>query len=276
MVPGVYLEACWAEDLPSRGAAVLHAAPAGVLSHWTALAVRGLPVPGVVTDAVHVTVPADVPRPRWGGVVSHRSTTVRPYVVDGLRVTGAVRAWCDTAALVTGGDDAVMVGSRLQQGGRRADLADLVAAGDVLLARRPGTVVDVRNQLSLRRGGRGTAVADRAVRLLDGRAESPPESRLRVLLHLAGLPRPAVQHEVSDTAGRLVARLDLAYPTALLAVEYDGEHHRDRRQWRRDLVRREALQQLGWRVLVVVAPELFGDPASVVDRVRTALAHPAA
>ena len=296
VVPGAYLEACGADDPLSRAAAVLHAAPAAVLSHGTTLLAHGLPVPVAGADLVHVTVPAGGSRPRWPGTVAHRSATLRPFDVQGLRATGAVRAWCDAAALVrddpgpwadprdgrrrpvgpVGPVGSVGTGPRVGRwtvptGG--GDLADLVAAGDRLLAGRPGMRVDVRNQLSLRPGGRGTAVAERAVVLLDGRAESPQESRLRVLMHLAGLPDPVAQHEVRDRCGRLVARLDLAYPSARLAVEYDGDHHRDRGQWRQDLVRRERLEAQGWRVVVVVGADLLGDPASVVARVRAALAQ---
>lgn len=301
VAPGCYVEACWAEDLLTRAAGVLQAAPGALLSHWTALAAHGLPVPSSVTGTVHVTVPPHGTRPRWAGVEGHRSSTLTAYVVDGLRVTGAVRSWCDAAALVSegggpGGDLDLGRGrtgaaaGRVRLAGRvdladrvdlaratgRADLADLVAAGDALLARRPGTVVDVRNQLSLRPAGRGTAVAERAVRLLDGRAESPQESRLRVLLAGSDLPAPVVQHEVRDRSGSFVARVDLAYPAARLAVEYDGDHHRGRAQWRHDLARRERLELLGWRVVVVVAADLLGDPGSVMDRVRRALASRAA
>jgi hypothetical protein len=46
--------------------------------------------------------------------------------------------------------------------------------------------------------GRGTRRARRAVALTDGRAESPPESRLRVILQLAGLT-PQPQYVIRDT-----------------------------------------------------------------------------
>jgi very-short-patch-repair endonuclease len=49
------------------------------------------------------------------------------------------------------------------------------------------------------------------------------ESRVRMALVLGGLPVSA-QHEVV-VDGRIY-RLDLAYPSAQLGVEYDGELHR--------------------------------------------------
>lgn len=264
VAPAVYVEACWAEDLATRCAGVLRAAPTAVLSHWTALAVHGLPVPGAGLDAIHVTVPVGNARPRWSGVVGHRSGSVRPFLVDGLPVSGAVRAWCDAAALLAGPG---------LTPGADADLADLVAAGDALWSRRPSTRQDVGNQLTLRPGGRGAALARQALALLDPKAESAPESRLRVLLHLAGIAAPVAQHVVRRASGEFVARVDLAYPAARVAVEYDGDHHRGRRQWQQDLARRERLEGLGWRVVVVTAADLLGSPSSVVARVRAAVAR---
>jgi very-short-patch-repair endonuclease len=56
-----------------------------------------------------------------------------------------------------------------------------------------------------------------------------------------------------------------------VAVEYDGEQHRNERaQYRWDIRRLEMLQRLGWVVVRVVA----GDrPAEIVARVRAALAR---
>ena len=68
---------------------------------------------------------------------------------------------------------------------------------------------------------RGAVRMRQAVALSDGRAESPPESRLRVLLALAGIPA-VPQHTVRDGSGQFVARVDLAYPDRRIAIEYDG------------------------------------------------------
>lgn len=273
VVPGHYLEACWADDLASRCAAVQVAEPRGALSHWTALALHALPTPAAGDGPIHLTVPAAVSPPKWSGVVGHRADRLPTYSVDGLVVSGAVRSWCDAAALVAGpgsGRHDTRVRDRSRPD--RVDLADLVAAGDVLAARRPTTLRDIRIVLGTRPGGRGAGVARTAAELLDARAESPQESRLRVVVALAGLAPPAVQHEVRTPSGTFVARVDLAWPGARLAVEYDGDHHRDRQQWRKDLARRERLDALGWRVVVVTAADLRADPAGVVARVGAALA----
>ncbi len=85
-----------------------------------------------------------------------------------------------------------------------------------------------------------------AVSLADGRAESPPESRLRVRLVLAGLPRPEPQF-VMRRAGRFVARVDLAYPEHALAIEYLGAWHDETGQFAGDRRRLNRLVAAGWR-----------------------------
>lgn len=78
---------------------------------------------------------------------------------------------------------------------------------DALLARRAAEP-----------GARGGRRLDRVVALADPRAESVMESRLRLLLVLAGLPAPEVQYPVVDPYGFVIARIDLAYPQAKLAL----------------------------------------------------------
>lgn len=268
VVRGAYVEAAWAEDLRVRCAAVLSVWPSACLSHWTALSLLGLPSPRADDGRIHVTVRAGGSRPRLAGVVAHQAAwlPVLPLAVDGaapLQLTGAVRSWCDAAA--------VSSSTVLGRGATRPDLADVVAAGDVLRGRRSSFGRDVGIVLSRRPGGRGTRTVRTALALLDARAESPPESRLRVVLARAGLPPEAVQHVVRRRDGSLVARTDLAWPDRRLAVEFDGDHHRDRAQWRHDLARREALELEGWAVVVVTAAELFADPDAVVARVRRRL-----
>jgi hypothetical protein len=64
------------------------------------------------------------------------------------------------------------------------------------------------------------------IKLAEPRAESAMESRLRMLLVLAGLPRPAAQVSIYDQSGRFVGRPDLYYEEQRLGIEYDGASHR--------------------------------------------------
>jgi very-short-patch-repair endonuclease len=104
---------------------------------------------------------------------------------------------------------------------------------------------------------------DEVVALSDSRAESPPETRLRVLLRRAGLPAPEVQYRVEDEHGFVVARVDLAYPAAKLAIDYDGSTHFDRRQTDRDRDRDLELGDLGWDTMRFGSLDLETGPQTV-------------
>jgi very-short-patch-repair endonuclease len=98
------------------------------------------------------------------------------------------------------------------------------------------------------------------------------ETRLRLLLADSGIPPSATQFEVVDTAGVLLGRLDLAWPEVRLGVEYDGDHHRDREQFRRDMDRLNRLRMAGWTVLRFTAEDVLRRPAETARMVLFALA----
>jgi hypothetical protein len=135
--------------------------------------------------------------------------------------------------------------------GRRGSLESAVAAVDAVLRASRCVVAELRAVEAMHPGVRGVRMLRQAIDLADPRSESPPESRLRVRLVTSGLPSPTPQWEVHDEHGVFVARLDLAWPTARVAVEYDGDHHRERRHHSRDLLRHNRLRALGWQVLQV-------------------------
>ena len=95
----------------------------------------------------------------------------------------------------------------------------------------------------------------------DRRAESPGESWLRLRLLDAGFRRPRLQLRVR---GRRDYRLDLAYPEPLddgrrLGLEYDSDRWHSRpRQEARDERRRAELEALGWHIISVRRPDVWG------------------
>lgn len=108
--------------------------------------------------------------------------------------------------------------------------------------------------------------------LVDPGAESPQETRVRLLLVRAGLPRPATQIPVRDEWGRVVRRIDLGWPQRLVGVEYDGEQHwTDPVNHSADIDRLEFLAARGWTIVRVSARHLRQEPAAVIARVRHAL-----
>jgi very-short-patch-repair endonuclease len=151
--------------------------------------------------------------------------------------------------------------------GRREPHRVAVARLDAL-ARATGLKLDgVMSVADRHAGARGLRRLERVLELVDAGAQSPRETYLRLLLIQAGLPRPQTQiHVVTDEE---TYYLDMGWEDCMVAVEYDGEHHRtDSLQYRKDIRRLEALDRMGWIVIRVVA----GDhPAVIVRRVRDAL-----
>jgi hypothetical protein len=99
------------------------------------------------------------------------------------------------------------------------------------------------------------------------------ETRVRLLVVLAGLPEPVVNHIVRDPAGEWLHRFDLSYPDLKVAIEYDGRQHAEStEQWVKDVARRESLDRAGWRLVVVLSQDVFTTPGETIARIRDALA----
>ena len=210
-------------------------------------------------DVLPLGAPVEVTVPRSTVLRAHAGLLVRRAVLPphevvrrcGLPVTSAVRTAFDLA--------------------RQADLVEAVVGVDALLYRRVVRLEQLAAYAAARRGWRNVGRVPRVLALAAAEVESPMESRTRLVLVLAGLPPPVVQHIVVDAAGRFVARVDLAYPRVRLAIEYDGDHHRDRATFRRDIARLNALRCCGWTVLRFTADDILRHPARVVAQVRAAL-----
>ena len=125
-----------------------------------------------------------------------------------------------------------------------------------------------------RQAGRRDIVAVRdLLSLADPRAESPMESEARLAMIDRGLIPEALQYEILDNDHRLW-RVDFAWPEHRVAVEYDGvDWHSGPEAFRRDRIRRAALQEVGWVVVAIVADDVRRWPAEMVRRIRTQLAH---
>ena len=106
--------------------------------------------------------------------------------------------------------------------------------------------------------------------MLDGRAESRAESRLRVVLMRADITGYEPNHWVSLPRPRVRYRIDIAFPAAMLGLEYQGEYHHDIGQWRDDMTRLSRLRAYGWNMVEVSARDL-DDPAELADRIRRLL-----
>jgi hypothetical protein len=226
-------------------------------SHLSAARLWGAPLPAWAQQ-VHVTARAGT-RARSQGVAGHVSVHGETVRRQGLPTSAPVSLFLELAALL--------------------DLPDLVAVGDHLVLDprvldpadpRPFTT---REQLLLgaaQHSMRGVRRARAAAELVRPGAESPMETRLRLLAGDAGLPEPALQYELRD-GRRRVGWFDLAWPERRLIAEYDGDGHRtSTRQYERDIERFDAAHELGWHVVRVRAHGLLTRPEATRHRLRAA------
>ncbi len=112
-----------------------------------------------------------------------------------------------------------------------------------------------------------------ALALVDAGAESPQETRLRLLLVRGGLPRPVTQIPVADEWGRVQRRIDMGWPEWMVGVEYDGEQHwTSPEDHENEIVRLEFLASRGWTIVRVSARQLRCRGPEILARVTRALA----
>ena len=156
--------------------------------------------------------------------------------------------------------------------GRRLSPDIAVQRIDALLNATGYKVADVEQIAKRYPGGRDIRKLRAILELVDPGAESPQESKTRLLLVRAGLPKPVTQIEIHNQWNRVIARIDLGWPEYRVGVEYDGaQHWTDPKQRAWDIERLEILTALGWIIVRVSASQLRYHPEVVLERVRKAL-----
>jgi hypothetical protein len=246
----------------ARALAIVPRLPASaVFFGITAARIRGLELPAERADEpLHIGVRPEVRAPRIAGVTAHtiHDRAVTAAIRAGLRVTDAASMFCHLAATLPL-DDLVAVGDALVRSPFVLDPADP----------RPWVpLADLRARAASFRG-RGAPLVRVAADLVRAGAESRQESRLRVAMALAGLPEPELQAELRDPDGRFVARVDLYDPERDIAIEYEGDIHRSRAQFARDLERYDDLAAKGTRV-VRIGASFTSTPAKSLARIERA------
>lgn len=247
-----YLPRGLLSSVPGRIAAVLLTAPPdAVVSHLTAAAVWGLEIPmQPPDDRVHLTVATGSAVRARADRVIHRSPLTDDQVEErlGFRITTPPRTWRDLAMILAP--------------------AALLAVSDQLVAHwcSPGQLAAA---LQRRPAGRGAARARAVLPLADPRPGSPMESVVRWLLHAARVPAPDLQYEIWTPEGTF--HPDLAWPEFKVLVEFDGDHHRDRKTFVDDLRRQNALVAAGWTVLRFSSADVLGHPERVIAQIERAL-----
>ena len=153
--------------------------------------------------------------------------------------------------------------------GRHLERDKAVARIDAVLASARVTAAEVLPLIDRYPRARNLAELKIALALADRGAESPQETRIRLLLTDAGMRPDATQIVVRNSRGRIVAKIDMGWPGFKIAVQYDGAHHQaDRATYVRDQDVTRNLMALGWIVIRVIAED---SRAEVVGRVAAAL-----
>ncbi|MBU9763585.1 hypothetical protein FR943_06990 [Mycobacterium sp. TNTM28] len=144
-----------------------------------------------------------------------------------------------------------------------------VAAIDALARAARLKVADIELAAERHAGRKGIKQARATIALVDPGAESPQETWLRLLVIRAGYPRPQSQYPVCNEYGAVIGEVDLAWPELKIALEYEGVHHTDPEQLRKDILRVDAMIEMGWIVIRVTRRD---GAANVLGRIAKAWA----
>jgi hypothetical protein len=235
--------------------------PEGVFSHFTSARLWEMPLPLAAPDELHVTVPVGTRAAAGRGVHGHqqRLAAVERGSHLGVPLASPAATWAQLAEHLT--------------------VEDLIAAAEHIITGNPyeqrlplAEVADLQAAIELRTSGPGHRRRVAAMKEVREGAFSRPESLVRLLLVRCGIPQPLINADVYSATGKFVAMPDLQWPEFRVALEYQGDGHRETRRFRRDIARLERLADEDWLVVQVSAAELFGDPLVVVERVARRLA----
>ncbi len=109
--------------------------------------------------------------------------------------------------------------------------------------------------------------------MVDGRAESPSETRVRLVLSDGGLPPDDLQIIVRHPDGYPLARLDMGYKRRgrQVGIEVDSAEHARPRAVYRDRYKLNDLHGEGWDVRQVTNYDAHRRPRYVVYQAENAL-----
>lgn len=239
--------------LPRYAAVTGWAALAWLGGRWSSgLRGDGTPLPVPVALGRHSV------RPREGLLLCEERYDPRETeVVDGIRVTSAVRSVCFEVRYAAHLPAAVLA-------------LDMAAHDDLVSIAEADAWV--RGHPSWTGIGQGRD----AVPLASENSWSPMEVQTRTTWILdAGLPEPAANRPVFDLAGRHLLTPDLIDAEAGVVAEYDGGTHAELGPRRVDRGRQELYRERGLECVVVMAGDLR-EPHEVVRRLHAAYARAAA
>ncbi len=227
----------------------------GGVSGRNALRVLGFPLFNRWTDAapIQVTISQAARLYRHPRLDVRRSTLHSGDLITevGIRTTSPLRTAFDL--------------------GRELEFVEAVIAVDAMLAKASIAIGDLEAYAGTRTRWPGLRGLRAVIAAAEPRTESPMETRLRLVIVAGGLPRPVAQFRVLDATGRFAGRVDLAYPDRKLAIEYDGDQHRDPAAFRSDMRRLNRLRLAGWTVLRFASTDVFNYPDRIIADITSVL-----
>jgi hypothetical protein len=228
----------------------------GIASHHSAARMLGLnllnpPADGTVT----LTVATGTRTGPYGraNVIRHSAELPAEHVTRlyGAPVTTAARTVIDIA--------------------RTSTFTEGVVVADSALYERHTSKTELRRVLARCERWPGIGQARKVVDFADRLAESVLESCARVTFRDQDLPPPELQVHVAGRDGRLIARVDFCWRHYRTIAEADGLlKYESGGKAIAELKRDRLLREAGYEVIHFIWQELFGDPAMVAARIRTA------
>lgn len=220
-----------------------HFAGRAWVSHYSALALKGLPLDGADLGRVHLTRVRDQQSRRQPGFTLHRTVGVGPDEPSRLAV-----AIVQTGTVTSG-------------------LTALYAA-DAALGRGLVTAQSLRDALTTLRLHPGTAATRALLAHADGRHESPGETRTAVVLrHLGVRATP----QVSIARDGVHYRVDFLVEDAPVVIEFDGRvKYGSGDEVFAEKVREDRLRSWGYEVVRLTWSDL-DRPRRVADLIAAAV-----
>jgi putative AbiEi antitoxin of type IV toxin-antitoxin system len=249
----------------ASGAVMRQYADHVALSHSSAVLEHGGPTWGLDLSSVHLTHLTGGGRKGAQLVHHHGTCRVQDLTrIDGHWVTSPTRTVLDAASLANP-EAAVVIASDFMHRGLTSmpELVEMEGTRQMWPYSLGGNVM---------------------LHLADPRFESVGESRSAYLIWSQGLPTPIPQWEIYLPDGRLLARVDFAWPERRLLCEFDGRikytalrrpNETIEEAVLREKRREEAILELtGWRIIRLTWEDL-ARPAVTAARIRRLLARAA-
>lgn len=220
------------------------------VSHTTAAALHGIPIPSVFESEpfIHLTRPKGCSLPRRKGIRGHQCALGgdETTLFSGLPITTLARTWLDLAQLLP--------------------LEDLVVAGDHLIcghqrgfgrSQNPRvSLTELREYVGATRGRPGLAKARQALTMMRVGVDSPPETRLRLMLWGSNLPDFVPNFPVEGDYGTPPVWVDLACAEFKVCAEYEGRHHLTPHKQASDRRRDSLTAEMGWLQVKIYARDM--------------------